>query len=87
MISTRGPGGSRLFNNQATANHQDFPGRPLVFLSKKDLTVATVLKKAGYVTGGFGKWGLHRSFAGHSQNQERVRRLRSIELLKMVLLK
>jgi arylsulfatase A len=28
------------------------------YLSKTDLTVATLLKKAGYATGGFGKWGL-----------------------------
>jgi arylsulfatase A-like enzyme len=36
----------------------DFPGRPLLPLAKDDLTVATVLKRAGYHTGGFGKWGL-----------------------------
>src|SRR5437868_10446321 len=28
------------------------------FLSDDDVTVAEVLKKAGYATGGFGKWGL-----------------------------
>ena len=28
------------------------------FLSDEDVTVAEVLKKAGYATGGFGKWGL-----------------------------
>ena len=33
-------------------------GRPLVFLRDEDLTVAEVMKKAGYVTGGIGKWGL-----------------------------
>ncbi|MFK5973053.1 MAG: arylsulfatase [Flavobacteriaceae bacterium] len=32
--------------------------RPLVFLEDDDLTVAETLKKAGYATGGIGKWGL-----------------------------
>ncbi len=45
--------------NRATANP---PGegkdRGLVPLRAEDVTVAAMLKKAGYVTGGFGKWGL-----------------------------
>ncbi|PHR99115.1 MAG: N-acetylgalactosamine-6-sulfatase [Blastopirellula sp.] len=52
------PGHCRRRDNTAKAHHSDFADRPLVPLAKDDLTVATVLQKAGYVTGGFGKWGL-----------------------------
>ncbi len=52
------PGHARRRDNTAKANHKDFKGRPLVPLAKEDVTIASVLKKAGYVTGGFGKWGL-----------------------------
>ncbi len=35
-----------------------FTGRPLIPLDADDFTVAAMLEKAGYVTGGIGKWGL-----------------------------
>ena len=35
-----------------------FKGRPLIPLRANDSTVAAMLKQAGYVTGGIGKWGL-----------------------------
>lgn len=57
------PGHCRRRDNTATGNLDRFrnlpePRRPLVFLEPDDLTVAEVLKGAGYATGGFGKWGL-----------------------------
>lgn len=47
-------------DNQAKANWEkaDNPDRKLVFLQENDETIAHVLKEAGYVTGGIGKWGL-----------------------------
>ena len=52
-------GHSTRRGNRTTANP---PGtgkdRGLVPLRADDVTVAAMLKKAGYVTGGFGKWGL-----------------------------
>jgi arylsulfatase A-like enzyme len=48
-------------DNTAKGNKQeliDKNGRPLVFLNDSDYTVAEALKKAGYATGGIGKWGL-----------------------------
>jgi arylsulfatase A-like enzyme len=51
-------GHARRRDNTAKAGHSDFKGRPLVPLTDSDVTVAEVLKKAGYVTGGMGKWGL-----------------------------
>ena len=51
-------GHCRRRDNTAVAALDDFEDRPLVFLEPDDLTVAEVLKTAGYVTGGIGKWGL-----------------------------
>ena len=44
-------------DNKATGN-QAKTSNGLVFLNKNDLTVARHLQKAGYTTGGIGKWGL-----------------------------
>jgi arylsulfatase A-like enzyme len=51
-------GHCRRRGNTAAAHQADFKGRPLVPLKDGDITVAEALKKAGYVTGGIGKWGL-----------------------------
>ncbi len=52
-------GHCRRRDNTAKANiDRADTGRGLVFLKKEDLTVAEVLKKAGYTTGGIGKWAL-----------------------------
>jgi arylsulfatase A-like enzyme len=52
-------GHCRRRDNTVSAHAEDFlPNRPLVFLEPEDLTVAEVLRSAGYVTGGIGKWGL-----------------------------
>ncbi len=54
-------GHTRRRDNTAKTNTKELiekNGRPLVFLEDSDLTVAEVLKDAGYITGGIGKWGL-----------------------------
>jgi arylsulfatase A-like enzyme len=51
-------GHCRRRDNTAVASLDDFEGRPLVFLEPVDVTVAEVMKEAGYVTAGIGKWGL-----------------------------
>ena len=51
-------GHCRRRDNEASGARDTFQGRPLVPLEAGDVTVAEVLKKAGYATGGFGKWGL-----------------------------
>ncbi len=52
------PGHCTRRDNTATGALDSFKGRPLVPLSAADTTIAARLKKAGYTTGGFGKWGL-----------------------------
>lgn len=52
------PGHARRRDNTAKARLDDFPDRPLVPLRESDVTIASVLKEAGYATGGFGKWGI-----------------------------
>ncbi len=51
-------GHCRRRDNAAKGSSRKFEDRKLVPLAPDDLTIATVLKRAGYVTGGFGKWGL-----------------------------
>ena len=58
LITGLHPGHCRRRDNTATGGLEDFADRPLVFLEKEDVTVAEVMKEAGYVTGGIGKWGL-----------------------------
>src|SRR5690606_2502723 len=48
--------GRHTGHNQRRANRSKENG--LIHLANEELTVAEVLKKAGYATGGFGKWGL-----------------------------
>jgi arylsulfatase A-like enzyme len=53
------PGHATRRDNTAKTSLKDFKGgRPLVPLKSTDFTVASALKKAGYATGGFGKWGI-----------------------------
>lgn len=51
-------GHCRRRDNQAKANRDQTDQNGLVFLKDEDVTVAEVMKQAGYVTGGIGKWGL-----------------------------
>lgn len=51
-------GHCRRRDNQAKANRDKTDDNGLVFLQDEDVTVAEVMQKAGYVTGGIGKWGL-----------------------------
>jgi len=52
-------GHCRRRGNKVKAHANDMDAKKgLLPLAKTDFTVAAMLKKAGYVTGGFGKWGL-----------------------------
>ncbi len=52
------PGHCTRRDNTATGALDSFKGRPLLPLDASDTTIASSLQKAGYATGGFGKWGL-----------------------------
>jgi len=58
LMTGRHPGHCTRRDNTATGALDSFTGRPLLPLNTKDTTIASALKKAGYATGGFGKWGL-----------------------------
>lgn len=47
---------AQIRGNRDSGNGQKFPGQ--LPISEDIVTIATVLKNAGYKTGGFGKWGL-----------------------------
>ena len=52
-------GHCRRRGNRTTAHRNDLEAtNGLLPLAKDDFTVASMMKKAGYATGGFGKWGL-----------------------------
>lgn len=51
-------GHCRRRDNKAAAARNQTDENGLVFLKDEDVTVAESLQKAGYVTGGIGKWGL-----------------------------
>ncbi len=49
---------TRRDNRSGDDKDKPFMQRKLIPLSQSDLTVATLLKRGGYATGGVGKWGL-----------------------------
>lgn len=59
LITGLHTGHCRRRGNRTKAHRDDLEAaKGLLPLSNKDFTVASMLKKAGYATGGFGKWGL-----------------------------
>ena len=52
------PGHCTRRDNTATGALDTFKDRPLLPLNTSDTTIASSLQRAGYATGGFGKWGL-----------------------------
>jgi len=47
-----------LHTGHCTRRNNRAPGHKLIPLKRDDLTVATVVQRAGYATGGIGKWGV-----------------------------
>ena len=61
-------GRAEIRGNRDSGNGRVFPGQwPL---TDEALTIAEVLKSAGYATGGFGKWGLGPSVSSGSPNRQ-----------------
>ena len=56
LLTGRHLGHAEIRNNRDSGNGKKFPGQ--FPLTEEALTIAEALKKAGYATGGFGKWGL-----------------------------
>ena len=58
LMTGKHSGNCRRRDNTAKAYQKELGNRPLVFLRDEDVTVAEMLKGAGYKTCGIGKWGL-----------------------------
>lgn len=56
LMTGRHLGNAEIRNNGDSGNGRKFPGQWPI--TEDAITVAEVLKKVGYATGGFGKWGL-----------------------------
>ena len=56
LLTGRHLGNAEIRNNGDSKNGRKFPGQWPI--TAEALTIAEVLKTAGYTTGGFGKWGL-----------------------------
>lgn len=56
LMTGRHLGNAEIRNNGDSKNGRKFPGQWPI--TAEAVTIAEVLKKAGYATGGFGKWGL-----------------------------
>ena len=56
LMTGRHLGNAEIRNNGDSGNGRKFPGQWPI--TAEAITIAEVLKKAGYATGGFGKWGL-----------------------------
>lgn len=56
LLTGKHLGHAEIRNNGDSKNGRKFPGQWPI--TKEALTIAEVLKEAGYTTGGFGKWGL-----------------------------
>lgn len=68
LLTGRHLGHAEIRNNGDSGNGRRFPGQWPI--SDEALTIAEVLKGAGYVTGGFGKWGLGPSDSTGGPNNQ-----------------